>query len=147
MIVGRRQQQAGFTLIELMIVVVIVGVLMLLVLPAYQDNVRKTRRADGMQMLLEIASRQENFMLDRSTYTTNLAQLGYEGTSGVPPFFSRDEHYTMSVGDCGTDIATCFVITAAPRGGQIEDTRCGSFTLNSQGVRGSTGTLANEDCW
>ena len=62
---------------ELMIVVVIVGVLMMVALPAYQDSLQKGRRADGMAALMDAAGRQEKFMLDRSTYTIDMMDLGY----------------------------------------------------------------------
>lgn len=137
-------QQRGFTLIEAMIVVVVLGVLMMVALPAYQSQLLKGRRADAMQALQFVAGRQEQFMLDRSTYTTNLVQLGL-----ASPYISSDGHYSVTAATCaGGTIANCYLLTAAPRAGspQSDDSKCGSFTLSSTGAKGASGSLGN-DCW
>lgn len=139
-----RRQQRGFTLIEVMIVVVILGALLMVALPAFQSQLQKGRRADAMQALQFVAGRQEQFMLDRSTYTADLTQLNLDD-----PYISLEEHYdvTAAAGGCG-DIANCYELTAAPRADspQSDDSRCGSFTLSSAGAKGATGTLG-DDCW
>ncbi len=142
-----RSRQRGFTLIELMIVVVIVGVLMMVALPAYKGSLEKGRRADGMSALMDAAGRQEKYMLDRSTYTLDMEDLGYT----TNPYISTDGHYSIEAKDCdgGTSkIATCYKLTATPATGspQTKDTRCTSFILNSNGTRTATGTTDTE-CW
>lgn len=132
----------GFTLIELMIVVAIVAVLLLVALPAYQDQLQKGRRTDAMAALQDLAGRMEKFMLDRSTYTQNLADLDFSATS-------PEGYYTISVrapvgGSC--EITNCYVLDATPQGVQAGDTKCTLFTLRSNGVKEATGTLGN-DCW
>lgn len=145
----RIRPQQGFTLIEVMIVVVIVGILLAVALPSYQEALRKGRRADGIDKLLELANRQEQFMLDRSTYTANLADLGYDA-----PFVSDEGHYSMTVAACaGGSIDRCYTLTATPTGTspQNGDERCFAFTLDSTGAK----TVAEEDgsdaaannCW
>lgn len=141
MVNGARQH--GFTLIELMVVVVIVGILMMVALPAYQGSLQKGRRADGMSALMDAAGRQEKFNLDRSSYTTDMTDLGY----AVSPYISPEGHYSIAADNCGTNIATCYSLTATPVSAtQLKDTRCTSFTLNSNGTKTATGSTASE-CW
>jgi len=143
--VKRLSSQAGVTLMEVVIVVVIVGALMLVALPAYQNQLQKGRRADAMQALSDVASRQESFMLDRQTYTTDMTALGY----AADPYESLEGHYTVSAaaGACGS-IANCYLLTATPAADspQQKDTQCINFTLSSTGEKGATGTLGAE-CW
>ena len=148
-----KTRQKGFTLMELMIVVVIVGVLMMVALPAYQDSLQKGRRADGMAALMDAAGRQEKFMLDRSTYTTDMSDLGYVVTEGEDYYISPEGHYKIEAKDCdgGEDaekLKTCYQLTAEPAAGSVQgkDKKCTSFILNSNGTKSATGSLASE-CW
>lgn len=142
------RRRRGFTLIEVMIAVAILAILASVALPSYQSYIRKTRRADAMNKILEVASRQEQFMLNRMTYTTDMTQLGFP----ADPVISDDGFYTVDAAACGTGagqtIARCFVVTATPRTGrpQAADTQCTSFSLTSTGVRSATGTLGAA-CW
>jgi len=74
------KNQQGFTLIELMIVVVIVAVLLTVALPSYQQQVRKTRRSLGKAQLMEVMARQEQFFLNRRRYAVLLTELNYPGS-------------------------------------------------------------------
>lgn len=69
----------GFTLIELMIVIAIVGVLAAIALPAYQDYAKKARRADAMGGLLNIQLSLEKWRANNASYTDDLTDLGYAG--------------------------------------------------------------------
>jgi type IV pilus assembly protein PilE len=137
---------AGFTLVELVIVVVIVGILMAIALPGYQESMRKGRRADAKAGLMDAANRQERFVLDRSSYTTDMTELGF----GADPMISEEGHYSIDVEspDADCPIATCYVLTATPvaGGAQADDARCSSFSLSSGGAKTATGTGASE-CW
>ncbi|MEA3243489.1 MAG: type IV pilin protein [Pseudomonadota bacterium] len=120
----------GFTLVELMIVVAIVGILAAVAYPSYQDSVRKSRRADGKTALLQAVQLAERWFTQRNTY---------DMTAGTPPNGpSAEGHYNLAyVGD-----ATTFLITATPGGAQATDP-CGNLTINELGVKG--GGMA--DCW
>ncbi len=137
---------AGFTLVELVIVVVIVGILMAIAMPGYQESMRKGRRADAKAGLMDAANRQERFMLDRSSYTTDMTELGF----GADPMISEEGHYSIDVEAPDTDcpIATCYVLKATPvaGGAQADDARCSSFSLSSGGAKTATGNGAGE-CW
>ena len=140
---------AGFTLVELIIVVVIVGILMAVALPGYQESMRKGRRVDAKAGLMDAANRQERYMLDRSRYATDMTQLGF----AADPMISEEGHYAIDVQepdppDPNCPIATCYVLNAIPvaNGAQVGDTRCASFSLSSGGARTATGTGSTE-CW
>lgn len=135
----------GFTLMEMMIVVVILGVLVTIAYPSYQEQVRKSRRGDAKQALLDAASRQEQYILDHSTYTADMEELGY----AEDPAVSEEGYYTVDAAACaGGTIARCYTLTASPVAGtsQASDAGCTSFVVQSTGARSATGTQAN-DCW
>lgn len=135
--------QRGFTLIEVMIVVAVVAILVAVALPSYQDSLIKGRRSDGISALLDVANRQEQHMLDRSTYVADMTLLGFP----ADPAVSEEGFYTVDAAACGVGtIATCYVLTATPTGGQANDTRCANLVLDSNGRRTATGTQA-DDCW
>lgn len=142
-VTGRRA--AGFTLIEVMIVVVIVSILVAVALPAYQGSLQKGRRSDAMSSLLDASNRQQQFMLDQGRYTTDMRELGYAAN----PSITEEGHYSIGAAACsGGVIGNCFELTATPLAGspQANDARCTSFTLDSFGTRTATGTTATE-CW
>lgn len=139
---------SGFTLIELMIVVAVIGILAAIAYPSYQDSVLKSRRSDAKAKLLEVAQRQERFFTEQNTYTTNFTQLGYATVASVA---SDNGYYTITVaagdGTPGCTAISCgFRLTAVPQGAQAADTRCTSFTLSSINAKNATGTTATQ-CW
>lgn len=147
---GTIRQAAGFTLIEVMIVVVVVAILLSIALPSYQDSMRKGRRADAKAGLMDVANRQEGFMLDRNTYTDDMQELGLSGTS-TDTIKSEEEYYNIKAAACtgaGQTIATCYLLTATPiaGGAQADDTRCTKLILDSTGAKTAEGS-ANEECW
>ncbi len=141
---GRRHH--GFTLIELMIVVAIIAILAAIAYPSYVEQVRKGRRTDARNALLDLAARQERFMSTNNTYATTPGNLGYGGAA-FPVDVSSDGavYYQITL----NANATTFTATAAPVNAQSAD-KCGSYTLNELGVRGITGNNANvtsNACW
>lgn len=139
------QAERGFTLLEVMMVVAIVGILAAIALPNYSQYVQRTRRVDAKNLLLAAAARQEQFMLDRRTYTTDMKALGY----AEDPAISEEGFYQVvtAAGACGS-IARCFTLTASPREGspQENDLQCTKFSVDSAGQRTATGSLGNQ-CW
>ena len=126
----------GFTLLELMIVVVIIGILLGIALPSYQSYVLKSNRTEARAALLDIAARQERYAAQNNKY----AFLPGLGASRTTP----NNKYTMFIGRCaGGSIDSCYVITATANGAQAKDTDCLTITYDSFGNKGGT-TL---NCW
>lgn len=146
------QRQKGFTLIEMMIVVVIIGVLAAIAIPNYSAYMLKSGRSEGQAKLLEAMQMQERFYSQNQTYTANLGVggLAYTGVALNAAAPSEDGRYLVTAGICaaGIPIANCVLLTATPQGSQAADTVCGRLTLNSRGVKGILGgTGAAAICW
>ena len=124
-------RQGGFTLIELMIVVVIIGIISMIALPSFQASMAKGKRTDAKTALMESSSRMEQYYLDNKTYTTTLSDIGVSTTS-------PDGYYALSVvtpdGSC--PIASCYILKAEAQGGQATaDADCADMQLNSVGSK------------
>jgi type IV pilus assembly protein PilE len=133
----------GFTLIEILIALAIVGIIAAIALPAYQDSQLRAGRADGKNALSQVASDQERFYSNNFSYSTKAVPLA---TVPATTLVSRDGNYSITVAACsGSTIANCFIATATPLGNQVNDD-CGNLTINSQGVRAASGGTT-EECW
>ena len=134
-----RRSIAGFTLIELMVTVAIIGILASIAYASYQSAVTKSRRGAAASCLQERAQFMERF------YTTNLTYVG----APTPPACDADvaRYYTVSF--VADPTAKAFQLQAVPLGSQFaNDTACRTLTLNQQGIRGEGGTAATADeCW
>lgn len=134
---------SGFTLIELMITVAVVGILAAIAYASYREYVIRTRRTAGGTCLLERAQFLERFYTTRLTY-----ENVYDG--GDPPPCDPDiaPFYTVGWVPGNEPAAKTYTLQAVPQGTQQEDTACGTLTLNAQGERGRSGTAADiTDCW
>ena len=124
----------GFTLIEIMIVIGIIGVLTAIAIPTYGQYVIKTNRADGQDKLTEIMYQMERFATRNRTYTQVLGPGGLGFTPQADGTFESNRgEYTLAAAPCaGSTIANCVVVTATPRVGGTQE-RDGPLTLNSRG--------------
>lgn len=142
-----RSAHAGFSLVEIAVVLVIVGLLATLSLPSYRESVRAANRAEAKSELLRVAIEQERYFSRFTSYLNDASPLTLPATPGRAKVTTSGA-YSLAVTACpGGTLATCFVATATPLGTQALDA-CTSLTLNSLGVRAATGTLANlGECW
>ena len=124
--------EKGFTLIELMIIVVVIGVLATIALPAYQDYVENAKRSDGQRALLDTAQTLERCFSANGSYTGCVTL----------PIESEEGYYQIDAGE-STISATAFTLVAKPQGRQANDD-CGDISLTQAGVKGADGS---GDCW
>lgn len=138
------KKSQGFTLIELMIVVVIVAILASIAVPSYISHVQEARRAEGAAFALEVQSKQESHFLKNFAYTKTLADLGLTDNQ------SKTGAYTVTIGDV-PDNGSVFTLTLTPEG--WTDDECGNLTLTNTGRRGAVlndSALSADkvaDCW
>ncbi|WP_066961788.1 type IV pilin protein [Microbulbifer sp. Q7] len=137
------KKQKGFTLIELMIVVAIIGIIAGIAYPSYMESVRKSNRADAKATLNDVAQRLQRCFTTYNAY--NNANCGVANSlSGGGSIQSAEGMYSVTA----VLGATTYALTAQPVAGtsQAADTKCGSLTLSNTGVRNASGSYGAA-CW
>ncbi len=132
----------GFTLIEVMIVVVIVGILATVAYPSYTEHVTRSNRAEALRELVRIANLQEQFFVDSRSYTANLSQLGLG--SGAT-FTTETENYIIS--SVINAAGNTFTLTATAQYTQAtRDSLCSTMGITDTGSKLSSATPQSL-CW
>ncbi|MGY0503800.1 type IV pilin protein [Luteimonas sp. e5] len=131
------QRHAGFTLIELMIVVAVIAILAAIAYPSYNEYVRKSRRAQAKADLVEYMQLAERF------HTVNNTYVGFTLPAAQSPREGGTAHYTLAINPVATQ--STITVTATANGAQASD-RCGNLSVNQAGVKtNSSGSLS--ECW
>ena len=145
-----QRSSRGFTLIELMVVVVIASILLAVAVPSYQSYVRQSRRTEAKTAVLDLAGREERyFSTNGASYSQVAANLGY-AAFGTP---IGSGYYQLAVNVPATTpnapATPSYSITATPVAGQsqVSDTQCTSFSVDSSGAQFATGTATAQYCW
>lgn len=152
--VSDNRATGGFSLIEMMVVIAIIGILAVVVIPSYQDSIKKSRRADAQGALTSFAG-----AMERHFTTGGHSYLGAAGTEGSPantgspwifpseaPLDGSSKYYDLSI---TAATKTTYTLRATPKGAQADD---GMMELDSTGVRrwdkNNNGSFdAGENCW
>ena len=138
------KKQHGFTLIELMIAVAIVGILAAIALPNYTEYVKRASRAEAVAALLDAANKEEQYFVDNREYTEKFTDLGLQEKT-------ENGHFELSI-DVDDDDNT-FTITAKPIAGAVKgDGDCTALSITDIGTKGAQGAKTNEGkdvdyCW
>jgi len=127
------RKRNGFTLIELMITVAIIAILASIAYPSYQQYIIRSKRSAAQAQMMDIANRQQQFLLANRSYATKdaLAASGYT----LPAEVAANYGYTITLQYAGTQVPS-FLLTFSPTGSQQRD---GDLTLNNQGVKTPAG--------
>ena len=127
---------SGFTLLEVMIVVVIVAVLAAIAYPSYQEHLKKGRRAAAQSYLMDLAQRQQQYLLDARAYAPDTAALSAPTPGDVAPYYAiAIDNANALTGACGIDGAAPapkFIITATAIGIQVPD---GDLKIDNRGTK------------
>jgi len=126
MIIYQAYKYKGFSLIELLIVMTIVGILMITVMPSYQDSIRKSRRSDAISILIKMQLEQEYFRMINSSYAADFGVALNDVKSG------NSEYYTFVIEGATSSVYTLHARTV-PTSSQHADVSCRHFTLNQSG--------------
>ena len=133
----------GFTLIEVMIVIAVLGILSAAGITAFDAQKRKGYRTDAIRSVSVMAQRMENWRASTGSYTTNIADVG-GSVFPLPPEFPR---YTLSL--VADPVAETYTITATATGAQVADKNCYKFIIEHTGRKTAEkdNASANTKCW
>ena len=134
-----RAAARGFTLIELIIAVAVVGILAAVAMPSYREHIAASRRADAKSALLALAQLMERNYTERGTYASVTL-----GSTGIYPSTSPQGFYTLSI---TSQDANGFALSATRTGAQAGD-KCGNYTYDQAGTKGvAAATYTAAKCW
>lgn len=147
-----QKTQRGFTLIELMITVAIVGILAAIAMPSYSEYIRRGHRADARAGLLQAQLWMERASTATGIYPAALpAALAWDVTKAGFKDKRYDITLTSPTSGKDEDKGRTYLLTATPKGAQVGD-KCGAYTLEHNGLRGANGKKAGDsgydpNCW
>ncbi|HTX25021.1 MAG TPA: type IV pilin protein [Steroidobacteraceae bacterium] len=151
----RSIRSAGFTLIELMVVVVILAIVIAIAVPTYTSQVQQSRRTEARTAALDLASREEKYFSTANSYSFDPTQLGYAAVGSGADFPQSTGNYYQITVDVpspnwvGSGPSFLVIVTPATGSSQNNDIACGKFEVDQTGNQTaytSSGTQ-NNTCW
>ncbi len=155
----RQINNNGYTLVELMIAMAIVGILSTIIVSSYHDNVLRSNRTDAKAALVRFAQAMETHYVSKNQYCDAGGTGGVDtcgdntNDTGIPtifpsksPFEGSQTYYNLTIDSVSP---TAYVLKAMPTGEQLRD-KCGSLTLTQKGIKGIAGETSGmtvADCW
>ncbi len=142
---------SGFTLIEIMVVMVIAGLLAVIAYPSYQFAIRKAKRTEGQTTLMQLMQQQERYYSQNTTYI-EFSYASIDVNEKKFKWFSADQAsasaYEIRAQACANEtIQNCVMLTAQPGTANVNasfvDPQCGSLTYTSTGIKSADAP----DCW
>ncbi len=128
------RKSMGFSLIELLIAIAVLGILAAVAYPSYAEHVRKTRRVETQTLMMDVVTRQQQYMLDVRSYAANVSDLGVT----VPAQVS--DAYTLTLTLSAAGAVPAFTLTAVPKGAQTKEA-CGTLSVTNRAVKSPA------QCW
>jgi type IV pilus assembly protein PilE len=146
------RRAGGFTLIELMVTLVVAAILVSIAVPSYQTQVRKSRRTEARNAVMDLATREERYYSVNNTYTNVALELGYgPDNAAITARPIGSGYYTVSVDVTAAQPAATpptragFKITATVAGAQSKDAPCQKFVVDEVGTQ--TSSPSATECW
>lgn len=132
----RRKTGGGFTAVELMVTLAVIGLIAAIAYPAYTDFIERSRRSEAMEALQNLSTLQEQYYNDNKAYSTSLGPLGMSPTTA-------NAYYQLSIVVTGTVAGTVqsYTLRASALGSQAGDTDCATMQIDSNGNKSPAG------CW
>lgn len=136
----KKRRLAGFTLIEVMVVVAVIGILAAVAYPSYAEYIRNSRRAEAQSVLMDLATRQQQWLLDTRNYvkTTDACTTPILNVT-VPPSVCGSYKIEVTIPD-PVPVPPTFTATATPQGAQVKE-KCGTLSVTH------TGAKTPSKCW
>ncbi len=142
-----RTKVGGFTLIELMIVVVVIAILAAFAVPSWRRYVYRSHRVDGQNLLMQVAQAEERYYTNYNRYPLSATSLGFT----TDPAISEHGYYSVALSlPAASSAGQGYLATATPIGAQVGDA-CGPLSIDNTGLKQplptDTAHNSNGSCW